>query len=307
MLTTIVETIAGALKLPYAAIRVDGQGLPTGLIETGSVAGEPVHVALVYHGEANGELVLGRRGQAEPFGPADRRLLDDLARQAAAAVHMLRLANDLQRSRHQLVTAREEERRRLRRDLHDGLGPTLAALGLKLETARSRAAHDAQVDALLTELAQHARAAVGDVRRLVYGLRPPALDELGLVGAIYQLSAAVDPDGPRVTVETDGSVRALPAAVEVAAYRITQEALTNAVRHAVASACAIRLDYMDSALRVEIRDNGIGLPSSRPAGVGLRSMRERAEELGGAFALDSHSPGGTVVRIVLPLIPEAVA
>jgi len=130
-----------------------------------------------------GNLVLGRRGRSEPLSTADRRLLDDLARQAAAALYAVRLNVDLQRSRERLVMAREEERRRLRRDLHDSLGPTLAALGLKVETARNRLGRDSAADGLLADLSVRTQGAVADIRRLVYGLRPPALDDLGLIGA----------------------------------------------------------------------------------------------------------------------------
>ena len=257
-----------------------------------------------------GELVLGRRGRGEPFGPADRRLLDDLCRQAAAAVHAVRLAADLQRSRQQLVSAREEERRRLRRDLHDGLGPTLAALGLKLETARNRLGQDPQADALLADLAERTQAAVADIRRLVYGLRPPTLDELGLVGALRQVASASDlqaRDGLRVGVEAPDRLPPLPAAVEVAAFRIAQEAVTNVVRHARARTCTIRLQLAEAGLRLSVEDDGVGLAAGRGIGIGLVSMRERAEELGGWFALEPRPDGGTRVRIVLPLPVETSA
>ena len=204
MLQVVVETVAAALKLPYAAIRVEKGGRLADAAASGVLAAEPLHLSLVHQGEAMGELVLGRRGRREPFGPADRRLLDDLARQAAAAVHAVRLTADLQRSRQRLVSAREEERRRLRRDLHDGLGPTLAALGLKLETARNRLDRDPQAAALLADLADRTHAAVADIRRLVYALRPPALDELGLLGALRQLTngtPALPSEGLGVTLE----------------------------------------------------------------------------------------------------------
>jgi signal transduction histidine kinase len=308
MLPTVVETIARALKLPYTAIRAERDGGLADVAAAGGLTGPPLRLPLVHQGEPMGELVLGRRGRGEPFGPADRRLLDDLARQAAAAVHAVRLTADLQRSRQGLVNAREEERRRLRRDLHDGLGPTLAALGLKLETARNRLGNDPQADALLADLAERTQAAVADIRRLVYALRPPALDELGLVGALRQVASASDthaPDGLLVGVEASDRLPSLPAAVEVAAFRITQEAVTNVVRHARARTCAIRLQLADAALRLSIEDDGVGLPASRRVGVGLASMRERAEELGGTFTIQPRPGGGTGVQVVLPLPVEA--
>ena len=251
-----------------------------------------------------GELVLGRRGGADPFCAADARLLDDLARQAAAAVYMVRLTADLQHSRQSLVNAREEERRRLRRDLHDGLGPTLAALGLKLEAARNRLSDDPRAEALLGDLAERTHAAVADIRRLVYALRPPTLDELGLVGALRQLASggeALAPDGLRVEVAAPDPFPQLPAAVEVAAYRIAQEAFTNVVRHVHARMCTISLELDDGVVRLNIADNGRGLLVARPLGVGLSSMRERAEELGGTFTIGPAAGGGTLVQVGLPL------
>jgi signal transduction histidine kinase len=304
----VVETVARTLKLPYAAIRVEHAGRFADVASTGVPPGQALRLPLVHQGESMGELVLGGRGAGEPFGPADRRLLDDMARQAAAAVHAERLTADLQRSRQQLVSAREEERRRLRRDLHDGLGPTLAALGLKLETARNRLQHDPQAAALLTDLAERAQAAVADIRRMVYALRPPALDELGLLGALRQMASGVDAEagnGLSVCVEASGPLAQLPAAVEVAAYRIAQEAVTNVVRHAEARACTITLDVADAGLRLMVEDDGNGLASDRRAGVGLESMRERAEELGGTLDLEQRTGGGTCVRAQLPLPTEA--
>jgi signal transduction histidine kinase len=310
ILPAVVETIAHALKLPYAAIRVEQAGRLAEVAATGALTALPLRLPLTHQGEPVGELVLGRRGRSEPFGPADRRLLDDLVRQAAAAVHAVRLTADLQRSRQQLVSAREEERRRLRRDLHDGLGPTLAALGLKLETARNRLGHDRQAEALLADLAERTQAAVADIRRLVYALRPPALDELGLVGALRQVASASDmqaPDGLRVGVDTPDRLPPLAAAVEVAAFRIAQEALTNVVRHARARTCTLRVQLATAGLRLSIEDDGVGLTASRGIGIGLASMRERAEELGGTFAIEPRPGGGTRVQVVLPLPVETGA
>jgi signal transduction histidine kinase len=201
------------------------------------------------------------------------------------------------------VTAREEERRRLRRDLHDGLGPQLAAQTLKVGSARSLYGRDpAAADALLSELETNMEAAISDIRRLVYNLRPPALDELGLDGAIRESAAQYATNGLKISVDTPQTLPSLPAAVEVAAYRIVQEALTNVVRHAAASECVIRLE-LDGELEVEITDDGVGLPEDRGAGVGLSSMRERAVELSGTCVVEPSLPEGTRVLARLP-IPE---
>ena len=213
----------------------------------------------------------------------------------------------LQRSRERLVTAREEERRRLRRDLHDGLGPTLAAQTLKVGSARALYQRDAvAADVLLAELETDMQTALTDIRRLAYDLRPPALDDLGLVGAIREdakrfRTLAADAQELAIGIEAPDSLPPLPAAVEVAAYRIVQEALTNVVRHAHAHTGWVRVN-VDEALCIEIADDGLGLPTPRHIGVGLLSMRERAEELGGSCTVERHPAGGTRVLARLPLL-----
>jgi signal transduction histidine kinase len=218
----------------------------------------------------------------------------------------VRLTADLQHSRERLVTAREEERRRIRRDLHDGLGPALASLTLKLDAARNLLARDpATAEALLLELKTQTQTAIADIRRLVYGLRPPALDELGLVSAIREHAARnVSADSLRVSVEAPESLPPLPAAVEVAAYRIALEALTNVARHAQAKNCTVALTIKED-LRLEISDDGVGLPPGHRLGVGLTSMRERAEELGGTCIIERRAASGTRVSATLPLPPQS--
>jgi len=271
-----------------------------------------LRLPLIYQAETVGHLLLGSRTPDEPFTSGDRRLLDDLARQVGVAVHATRLTGDLQRSRERLVTAREEERRRLRRDLHDGLGPTLAAQTLKVGSARALYQRDAvAADALLGELESDLQLALTDIRRLVYDLRPPALDELGLVGAIREHASRYgvgtkETQGLCIGIEAPEPLPPLPAAVEVAAYRIVQEALTNVVRHAHAHTGWVRVD-VDGSLRLEITDDGIGLPSPRHIGVGLVSMRERAEELGGSCIVERQVAGGTRVLARFPFVPAVDA
>ncbi len=311
VLSTVVKTVAEALRAPYAAIEIERNGAYESVAVTGEPVDVPLHLPLVYGGERVGRLVLGRRAGEADFSPADHRLLDDLARQVSLAVHAtrltedaLRLSEDLQKSREQLVTAREEERRRLRRDLHDGLGPQLAAVTMKAEAARDLLeTSPGHSGALLEEITAQAQEAVTDVRRLVYGLRPPALDELGLLGTLRTQVAHGDHNGLRVSVEAPDELPALPAAVEVAAYRIVQEAMTNTTRHAKASNCMVRIapDDETSVLRLDVSDDGRGIPEERRAGVGLHSMRERAEELGGSCVVEALPAGGTSVRAILPL------
>jgi signal transduction histidine kinase len=304
-LSTIVETVAGALKLPYTAITLKQNGEFVRAAEYGTPPQEPVVLPLAYQSDTVGQLILAPRSPGESFSPSDKRLLEDLSRQAGVTAHAVRLTADLQRSREQLVSAREEERRRLRRDLHDGLGPRLAAQTLKAGSARSLYPRDpAAADALLSELEADMEVAIAEVRRLVYDLRPPALDELGLVGAIRETAARYEAQGLSVTVEAPAGMPSLPAAVEVAAYRIAQEAVTNVVRHARADSCLVRLSPEKDALEVEVFDDGVGLPEDRAPGVGLHSMRERAGELGGACKIESMPSGGTRVLARLPLPGE---
>lgn len=308
VLPAVAETVAHALKLPYVAIALKREHGYDIVAEHGSPTGAMVSLPLVYGADTVGCMSLAPRSPGDTFSSADRRLLDDLARQAGVAAHAVRLTADLHSSnenlraaRERLVTAREEERRRLRRDLHDGLGPQLAGFTLRIDAARNllRQNPDA-ADGLLEDLGQRTQAAVTDIRRLVYGLRPPALDDLGLVGALRQQAAQYAPTGLSITVEAPESLPPLPAAVEAAAYRITQEALTNVVRHSGASACVVRI-ALEDALHLEIADNGRGFDEGRRAGVGLASMRERSEELGGTFAIESERGTGTTVRALLPL------
>ena len=322
VLSTIVETVAQALKLPYAAIEVSsGQSSVIGA--EWKAAGQslnPDHRSLitfplVYQGEIVGQLILAPRAPGESFSLADRRLLEDIAHHAGAAVHAVRLTADLQHSRERLVIAREEERRRLRRDLHDGLGPTLAGATLRLDAAldllggdpETGAAPDpAAARALLLELKAQTQVTVAEIRRLVYELRPPALDELGLVSALreHAMRYTGSSDGLHISVEAPSQgLPPLSAAVDVAAYRIALEAVTNVVRHARADSCLVRFS-VDDALHVEIVDNGIGIQPNTPAGVGLTSMRERAAELGGTCLIERVPNGGTRVLARLPLSRE---
>ncbi len=304
-LTVIVDTVATALKLPYVAIERAEESSEQLIVAHGVAVAEPLRLPLAHQGVSVGTLLVAPRGPNEPLTRADRELLNDIARQAGPAVHAMQLTIDLQRSRERLVLAREEERRRLRRDLHDGLGPRLAALTLRIETARERLASDPLADELLGDLSTRTEDAVADIRRLVYSLRPPALDDLGLVPALRQASESYGGGGPAFVIEAPEQLPTLPAAVEVATYRIAQEAIANVVRHARARYCIIRLtvNAATSHLLVEVEDDGRGLPPDAITGIGLHSMRERAEELGGSLDIHPRASSGTLVRARLPFQP----
>lgn len=305
VLPLVADTLAEALRLPYVAVELAYADGVEQVARHGTLRGTPVSLPLEFRGERLGQLVVGERTPGETFSPTEARLLGELARHAGVAAHAVRLTRDLQRSRERLVTALEEERRRFRRDLHDGLAPTLAAAVLELQAVRRLTTRDPErAEAMVTRVTGEIQGAVADIRTLVYGLRPPALDQLGLVSALREraVSLAASDGGPAldVTVEADGDLGDLPAAVEVAAYRIACEALHNASRHAGASSCSVRLS-LDGALRLEVADDGRGLPDDYRPGTGLASMRERAEELGGSCTIEAGPEGGTVVSARLPL------
>jgi len=325
ILPAIVEMVAQALKLPYVAValREPGMGAARPVASYGVAREGALRLPLSYQQERLGEFILAPRAPGEGFGPADQRLLADLARQIGVAAHAARLTEDLQRantdlqaSRERLVTTREEERKRLRRDLHDGLGPTLAALALKARAVEEHVETEPErARTLAAELKDDIRMTVADIRRLVYALRPPALDELGLVGALREFALQVSRQSPpdaelRIEIEAPYEIPALPAAIEVAAYRIAQQALTNTLRHAHAHHSVVRLMVCGepaAVLSVEIVDDGVGLPEAPRPGVGLRSMQERAAEVGGACVVERIAPAGTQVLAKLPIAPALIA
>lgn len=196
----------------------------------------------------------------------------------------------VERSRAELISEREAERHRLRRDLHDGIGPILAALRLELDS------HAAIVSERALTLTDNA---LTEIRRISRALRPAALDELGLVGAIRELVDTIEASGgPRASLQAS-PLPVLPPAIEVAALRIAAEALTNVVRHANAAHVAVHLERNDNALVVRIVDNGTGWITAAE-GAGLPSMRTRATELGGTCQILS-GPNGTTVHAALPI------
>jgi two-component system NarL family sensor kinase len=299
---TIVETVSQTLKLPYVAINLKQDGGVAIAAEYGKPSPQPVAFPLVYQGRTLGQLLVARRTPDEAFAEVEERLLFSIAHQAGAAVHAIQLTEDLQRSRQRLVTAREEERRRLRRDLHDGLGPQLATLTLKIDAAGNLIdKNPAAARKLLNQLKVQTKAALEDIRRIAYDLRPPALDELGLISALREhVTSLNQQEDLQISVQAPENSPPLLAAVEVAAYRIAMEGLTNVIHHAHASKCLLRIN-VNQHLEVEICDDGCGLPTDIRSGVGLSSMRERAAELGGVFMINHGPEGGTRLLAKLPL------
>jgi len=287
----LVEAVRDALRLPLVQL-LDATG--TVLAESGApVAGTHV-VPVVDRGRGLGVLVIGRRSRGERLRPEEESALVEVARRAAGLLVADELQADLRRSWERTVLAREEERRRLRRDLHDGVGPALAGMALQLDALAGRLAADPALAARAEDLRDRLRGTVTEVRQIVDGLRPAPVDQLGLAGALRGLAT----DGVQVEVDLP---RELPAAVEVAAYRIAGEALANALRHAGATRVALTATLYGDGLRLEVADDGIGFGAGVTAGVGLQSLHERAAEVGGALSVESALGSGTRVTAVLPV------
>ncbi|MFI6993645.1 sensor histidine kinase [Nonomuraea wenchangensis] len=289
---SIVRTTLGARG---AGVRVAGE--PAVSFVDGELGARPREVELVWQGEHAGRLLLAG-------GRQSRQQLRVMAKHLAELAHAVRLSTDLHDSRERITATRDEERRRLGRELHDGLGPSLTSVTMTLDEARRRLERDPDsVDELLVRFREEMTATLKSVRELVDGLRPPVLEELGLPGALRKFARATS--GPRVRIRTPGEpLGELPAGVETAAYRIVQEALTNARRHARASRIVVTLARGEGVLLVTVADDGVGLPEEPSPGVGLTSMRERAAEIGGTCAITSRPEGGTAVTASLPLTPS---
>jgi signal transduction histidine kinase len=305
-LAAITATLCQALKLPYAAILLqstDGSRLTAA--STGRKTAFVREWPLRFQGLPVGWLAVATRSPSEGFTVQEETLLADVASHAGAAAHAAQLTASLRESRERLVLAREEERRRMRRDLHDGLGPTLASQTFALDAAIDLLESDPSAAAeLLRNLKTQNQALVADIRRLVYALRPPSLDELGLSDALdallQQLSAHTS---TRIALHLEpGAVDNLPAAVEVAVYRLVQEGVNNVLRHAGAANCAVECRREGGRLVLIIRDDGRGIDSDARVGVGMFSMRERAEELGGSLTASPILPSGTLVTATLPVM-----
>jgi signal transduction histidine kinase len=300
LLADVVSELEEGLGLASVAI-TDGQGRL--LAGDGGQADGHEAITLTAYGRPVGRLSYRQPGS--PLRGRDARLLDDLAGHLGGLVHERQLTDDLRRARERLVLGREEERRRLRRDLHDGLGAALAGHVLRLEAVSGRATRDevaGDLEALRADMAD----TVAGVRRLVEGLRPPALDQLGLGGAVRQAVRRLTAGTGLTQDVAIGELPALPAGLEVAAFRIVTEAVTNVVRHARASSVHVAVEREGRTLRVTVRDDGVGVDlGDVGSGHGLDSMRERAEELNGSLRWDTSA--GTAVIAELPFTPAAPA
>jgi signal transduction histidine kinase len=301
LLGSLADTIAQALRLDHVAIDLLASGRWSRVAEHGESTDGGEELSLSTGDQVLGRLVVGCRGTT--LGGRDREVLADVVPHVTLAVGLVRLTSDLRRSRLAVVTAQEEERRRLRRDLHDGVGPTLTGISLALHTVvrrMHRAGAESADASLLGQLADEVDRTVGDVKRIVRDLRPTALDDQSLAAALAEFARTFD-GVIDIDLDLPQAEPALPAAVEIAVYRIATEALTNVVRHASARSCCLCLAVTER-VELDVRDDGVGIASVHPHGVGLAAMRERAVQLGGTLAISSVDPHGTRVHASLPLV-----
>jgi len=298
---SMLEAVATSAGASYAAVLGAGG---TESATLGEPVPNPVELPLRHGGELLGTLVVGpRRGEPRVL-PGDARILASLAPHLAVVLRSRRLTDDLVLERERVVAATLSERERLRRDLHDGLGPSLSGIALGLEAADHAIDQDPQsARDLIARSRAEAESAVREIRRVLDALRPSALDTNDLAGAITETAKSLGLGGlgePLFSLAADG-VRTLPAPVEEAAFRIVAESLTNIAKHSGASRCQVRLAPVDGALHINVEDDGLGIFENGTPGVGLGSMHDRASRLGGRFEVGAVNPHGTLVHAELPL------
>ncbi len=301
--------IAQALRIPYVSIVRGSSREQVVLAQYGQTGGSVTDIPLEKSGERVGTLQLGYAGPRETMPGETEELLRHLVRQVSAALHAEGLTEELRQSRERLVTAREEERRRFGRELHDGLGAGLASVLLRTDAIVDDCEGGMELRRQLAGIQASLEDSIAEVRRLAYALRPPVLDEFGLQFALQELAARNAGKELRVELDIPGGLPSSSAAVEMAVYRIAQEALTNAIRHGRAGRCLIRLrcPIPQGGIELTVEDDGIGIAQPFVPGVGIRSMRERADELGGTLRLEAIDGRGTRVTAYLPLTREETA
>ncbi|NHC15580.1 sensor histidine kinase [Motilibacter deserti] len=300
-LRDLPSSLVELLRVPWVSVVLRGAHGQEDVLSYGRQLTPPESFPLLAHDKTLGELQVGRRSSSDHFSAKERRLLQDLAAQAALAAEASVLTRDVQHARERLVLGREEERRRLRRELHDGMRGTLIGMSMQLRALERGLPAASPEVGRLRDLERDLRGCADELGRLVDELRPAALDG-GLEAALRRLLGRIS-DGPvDVSLQVVGGLDALPAAVEVAALRIVSEAVTNAVRHAETPSCTVTVER-GRELRIVVDDEGRGLGADRRAGVGLDSMAQRAEELGGSLTVSPRRPRGTSVEAVLPLPP----
>lgn len=302
-LALMVETVAKALKLPYLALALSGEDKMQVAAQYGTPQNQVVNFPMVIAGQNIGELRAATRSADEPFSRVDYQVMGNLARQISVTAHAHLLGMRLEQARLRLVTERGEARRQLGRDLHDGVGHQLTALVQQLEHLKNVMHKDpSAAESTLSTMNRQLEQLTTHVRELAHQLFPPELELLGLAGALQERS--LTHPKLKITVEAAKDLPVLPAEIETAVYYIALEALTNIEKHAQALSCQIDLRLLPSQpfplLKLTVRDDGRGLVEAPLGGIGLLSMRARAAEAGGTFAMDSLPGGGTVISVHIP-------
>ncbi len=294
MFQMMIRTVAQLLGTSYAAFEV----LQGGEYKIGAAYGQPdgeiEAFSLVFQQEMVGRLLL-------PPDAARQWMFESLRQQITLMVYAIGVSVELQHSREQMVITREEERRRVRDELHDVIGSKLAVMPILFDLVAT-AEHD-EAQHLLEVLKEQIQSVILEIQRFIRQLRPMTLDQVGLYGAIEQLINELNTVSPlKATLMASSALPPLSEAVEIAAFRIVNEALTNVVRHSRADECTVRLEILGDEISIEVSDNGTGFAPDVPTGVGLNSMHERAVELGGSFTLNSAPGAGTRLKAYLPLL-----
>lgn len=317
ILPQLVEAVAKAMHLSYLAIEMMHAGSRVTVASYGRPSGKLAALPFTYEGETVAWMLFGQRSARRAPRKRACRALEALATPIGAVTRTLRQAVELQRLREELTAAREEERRRLRRDLHDGVAPSVAAAALHLQTAEELIRTDpAAAEDLIGRVRQGTKDVVEEIRRLADCLGHSLVDQVGLASAIRQRASCIAETmaaaasntsklvGPRhgVTVEAVGEVDDLPAATEAAAFGIVTEVLVALFRHGSPTSCRIRLNRRASDLEVEISVDGEDAGSLR-SGLDSGSLGVRADALGGALDMELLASGTAVLRIRLPLAP----
>jgi signal transduction histidine kinase len=293
------EQVRAALSAPWVTIQEPG-GEGHRLSDAGLV------LPLQHGGDLLGTLLVGPRLDT-PYGGADRELLAALGVPIALALRTNRLTRDLAErvdelatSRRRLVQAQEDERRRIERDLHDGIQQDLIAIMVGVEVAHTRIASDRPGAAhALEDVRRLAKETHRTLRRLVHGIYPSVLTDQGIVAAIEARLTDL-PIGVSLNAADQLRRRRYPPAFEGAIYFIVVEALTNVIKHADAAEATVTLSETDGRLQVEVRDMGVGFDTGVAFGSGLRGLADRIGALEGELAIDSRPGSGTLIRASLP-------
>ena len=301
-LQVLVDGIAQTLRLPYVKIRLldePGTTATHGVSRLSSTVVIPVSDGVT----AVGELEIEPRSARERLNEEERVLLEHLALQAGTLVRGQQLATSLRAANESLIESRQAERQKLRRDLHDTVGPNLAAVLLRLRDASDSLEDPQTARPLLQRATEVTRATVDEVRRLARDLHPTDIATQNLVGATRLLADKLSTTELPIEVCETGDLAAVPPAVSAAIFQIASEALTNVVRHSGATTCTVDLSQGPAGVVLAVVDDGRGIASQPTEGVGLRSMRQRAEELGGTWSVERRAERGTIVRAAFATAP----